>query len=231
MKLLANSLLIFLLVLSPSICFAQASCLLHESDSDGDGWGWEDNTSCLITEDTGKVPILYHPRTKQKIELERLTWSWSDFSGKSIQDCEGFVVDPEQEEDLCSTCKEGDTATHIHESNGNGTTHFNQEGGESSEATFTWNVDHNGVYSGVLPIKIYGEKTTSGVRFWLKAEANQTGFYTLCKIPSNEKDDAINNPKLGKAVSQNSPKPCIDTDGDGWGWDGSKSCKIPSSSK
>lgn len=228
MKLSINKIFLFLtlFIILPKLCLAQASCLLPESDSDGDGWGWEDNTSCLITEETGKIPTFYHPRTKEKIPLEKLTWSWKDFSKKSFENCEGFVVDPEKEEDFCSTCKEGSQTNHLHLNDGNGTTQFKEEGEETSEAIFTWNVDHNGFYSGVLPIKIYGEKTPQGIRFWLQGEAGKIGFYTLCKIFSAEEENTEPEPQTSQAISQSSSKPCIDSDGDGWGWDGTKSCKM-----
>ncbi len=84
---------------------ANEVCRLLASDSDGDGWGWEAGASCRITPETGVTPQMNHPRTGQPINIEGIFWVSEDFSNKTFSECQGYIVDPNQARDICSTCR------------------------------------------------------------------------------------------------------------------------------
>ena len=90
------------------------------------------------------------------------------------------------------------------------------------KATFDWTVDNLGLYAGALAIDFYGERTATGVRFWEESDPGQIGFYTLCEVIPSTMGNLIATAS-DTSTDINAPA-CIDTDGDGWGWDGSASC-------
>lgn len=293
--------------------YASESCRMLDSDPDGDGWGWEAGASCRITADTGNTPQMNHPRTGQTINLERIFWVWEDFSNKTINECQGYIVDPAQSRDICSTCRVA-AASIFHGADGRGLYSSASDGVDASnddtetdvgqtviaansddneigcsvngemdlndpddsdpndrvniigrdtecdaaseledgsdrdttaenslnngivetdnsdgvrqagiEATFEWNVDNQGVYSGALAIGFYGERTEAGVRFWEESAAGQIGFYTLCEVTPSTMGQFTENP-ADAGMSDGDAPACIDIDGDGWGWDGSATC-------
>lgn len=194
--------------------FANEICQTAESDPDGDGWGWEKEASCRVTEATGRIPVLYHPRDGQRIFIERIFWTWNDFSKKTFNNCEGFIVDPSKDSDECSTC-EGEGSTYQHLPNGKGLLRLESRG-QGHLARFNWNVDSNGLYVGALPLEAYGERVEGGVRFWVEAQPGRIGFYTFCEVTPSS---------MGPLSSASSDEPaCVDSDNDGYGWNGFQSC-------
>ena len=75
----------------------------------------------------------------------------------------------------------------------------------------SWNVVNGEMTDGPLSQYKFAETTSDETRFWKSSEA-----YDVCTdIPS----DAIE-------LTEISNNECIDSDGDGWGWDGYRSCRV-----
>jgi len=109
-----------ILLLACSYAQAGEICITAESDPDGDGFGWEQESTCLVTEASSRVPEFFDPRTGEKRNIQRLSWVRSDFAGKSFSDCQGYLVDPAETTDQCLTCGNGESYEYKHFEDGNG---------------------------------------------------------------------------------------------------------------
>lgn len=102
-------------------------------------------------------------------------------------------------------------------------------GGNGKEGT--WSIVNAQITAGPLSDYKYAEVTSNAeVRFWKSSEA-----YDVCdNIPAGAYeivDECIDTDGDGwgwdgvKSCSVNTPLNCVDPDGDGWGWDGTNSCR------
>lgn len=174
-----------ILLLASSYAQAGEICITAESDPDGDGFGWEQESTCLVTEASSRVPEFFDPRSGEKRDIQRLTWVTSDFAGKSFNDCQGYLIDPDETIDQCLTCGSGESYEYEHFEDGNGRLVYSF-GKTKFEAEFIWSIDDNGIYNGPLPITGFAEITETGIRQWLEGKPGNIGFYQQCDgaIPS-----------------------------------------------
>ena len=136
LSLFPGSLLAVLLTGVAAHALAGEICITTESDPDGDGFGWEQESSCLVTEASATVPTVFHPRTNEQLNVQRITWVEADFADRSFSGCDGYLVDPDHEQDSCLSCGSEENTDYQHFADGNGRLVYSF--GESSlEAEFT----------------------------------------------------------------------------------------------
>ncbi len=175
-------------------------CVTADSDPDGDGFGWEQEATCLVvvTEDqagVGRTPAeiasqsIVYPRTGERVEIERIFWQVNDFADRTFTGCQGYVVDPAEEQDQCLSCGTGESYQYQHYSDGNGRLLYSF-GNTSFEADFTWGIDENSLYFGPMPVQAYAEITNTGINQWLEGSQGAIGFYEHCEglVPSIVED-------------------------------------------
>ncbi len=192
LSLFPGSLLAVLLTGVAAHALAGEICITTESDPDGDGFGWEQESSCLVTEASATVPTVFHPRTNEQLNVQRITWVEADFADRSFSGCDGYLVDPDHEQDSCLSCGSEENTDYQHFADGNGRLVYSF--GESSlEAEFTWGVDIYGIYFGPLPITGFAEITADGIRQWQSGQPGESGFYEQCDgaIPSTMLQTAV----------------------------------------
>lgn len=197
-------------------------CITTESDPDGDGFGWEQESTCLVTEASSRVPEFYDPRTGEKRNIQRLKWVTSDFADKSFTECHGYLVDPDAESDQCLSCDSGESYDYKHFEDGNGRLVYSF-GETKFEADFSWSIDIYGIYNGPLPITGFAEITDTGIRQWLEGKPDRIGFYQQCEgaIPSTmvldpapdstPGTDPVPVPDLDPVPANSEPEPMSET--------------------
>ena len=189
----------FLAVIASFNLHAAEVCIDPASDPDGDGWGFEQEASCFVViSGTGangellspaavKSQSVFHPRTAEKINIQRIYWTAADFADKSFTGCNGYVVDPAQANDQCESCESAESSRYEHYADGNGRL-FYQNGAVNFEAEFFWSVDQLGLYYGPMPVLAYAEITETGINQWLEGTPGAIGFYEHCAglVPSSD---------------------------------------------
>ncbi len=209
--------------------FAAPACLSSSSDADGDGWGYENDTSCQVTPGTSYTRSIYDPVLEAEIALERQQWEWSDFVDKTIS-CNSYGADrstnPKQ-----WIANEDEAPT---------TAFFGSDGSWSSSSgtTRTWRLE-NGLIVPNYPIP-YAQDSDAIFSPYAVIDNNSIVLYTQNHHDYHSRvgTNLPGNTRFGKTVCDVAPtggatppivNVCIDTDGDGWGWDGADSCQIPAS--
>jgi len=202
-----------------SISFADAerfpACLSNASDSDVDGYGWENNKTCIV--DTSPIgPAFFtNLETGLNVSLTRAYWNHFDFNKDVVCSAYSFDGIEYQRIDASITGYQFSpmslTPPYVGEVS---VVHsFN-----SNSVIFPWAVT-NGRYIGPsdlgrslwmeIVINVWDQ---SAVRIWF---LDQT--YTQC--------EAVNpNDFFLPTGSPSVAGECIDSDGDGWGWNGVASC-------
>ena len=209
----------FLLLCFSQFGFAQSypACLTNDSDTDSDGYGWENNTTCVVDTNPNGPAFFTNLETGLRVNLIRAYWdSQVDFNKDVV--CAVFSYDGSgyQRIDASITGYQFTPVSAMPPFAGTvSVTHsFN-----SRSVNYPWSVD-NGVYNGPgelgqtqwMEIIDYGIGQ-SAVRLWFLDET-----YSQCS--------SIN---LNDFFQPSGVRPdtgeCIDTDGDGWGWNGVASCR------
>ena len=178
---ITQSILGVTLAISTSNLLAAEVCITSASDPDGDGWGWEQEASCTISPgftDAGPTPV-FDPRSGDPINLQRIEWQLSDFTGQVLTGCNGYVVDPTEPEDQCVTCESDELYSYEHYQDGNGRFTYSN-GAINIEAQFDWGVDEFGFYHGPMPVNAFAEVTDSGIKQWAEGTPGSIGFYEQC---------------------------------------------------
>jgi len=68
-------------------------CNFQYSDADGDGFGWENDTSCVVTEDSEPPPTFINEETGQIVDLLRTYWDGNnDIANRTIK-CDLYYFD------------------------------------------------------------------------------------------------------------------------------------------
>ena len=199
-------------------------CETDSSDVDGDGWGWENGMSCKVIASTD-IPQFTNQETGQPVVLQRAYWSEDDITAVSIA-CNDWYFDGTEyqvivQEKLITAEALSLVAPHTGEVEVAAPSFGNSD---LLNTTVIWQLN-NGVYIGptglgyspwievisidytVPPI------TVEAVRIWTSEFA-----HTRCRSVDPRRSFV---PTGTPAVDTT----CVDYDGDGWGWDGSTSCR------
>lgn len=243
-----NKLFLSCLILTSFFSFQSAHaatiCNSSASDVDGDGWGWEDGASCQVTADTRGAPTIVNGVTGEPVNLSRLQWNNEDLGGQTLFDCDyayrNWYGDPDDRTYFWGFggTSSSDSACNYSsvEFLWNGTYEVtsgcalqNTPAGSTYQPTVgTWNIE-NGLlrtdsepYTGDYPFMAnieYAEirEDGNGINIWREdgefyyhcSDANPTGHL----VEDNNQNDDLS-------------APCVDSDGDGWGWDGTESCQV-----
>lgn len=192
------------------------TCVSNISDNDGDGYGWENDNTCII--DTSPIgPVSFtNLETGLKVNLARAYWNSNDLNKDVV--CSAHSFDGIEYKRIDAS------VTGYLFSPNSLTPPFVGEVSvvhsfDSRSVVFPWAVD-NGRYIGPsdlgrspwveIVVNVWDQ---SAVRIWF---LDQT--YTQCEAinPNEFFLPTGSPPDVGE---------CIDSDGDGWGWDGVASCQ------
>ena len=223
------------LLLATQIVNAQTGivCSSVATDPDGDGYGWENNQSCRVTTGSDSAPQFINLETGQPAALIRAFWNPEDFESSRIV-CEEFYFN-------------GSDYTRLHVTSSftfsalsrvapfDGTVERTDPFDQLPDDSYPWSLN-NGVYTGPTRLgetpwlEVLEREFVAGfspplftpfVRVWASDSS-----YSQCR-PVNPNASFI---PTGMAQTTETPfdGTCIDTDpmGDGWGWDGTASCRI-----
>lgn len=219
LKNLFNCVVVVLVIGFNQSLFAQSypACQSNISDSDGDGYGWENNATCII--DTGLLsPVSFtNLESGQSVRLVRAHWDVVNDFGKDVV-CAAYAFDGTQYQrvDDSITGYQFQAASSLP---GSSDKVLVTHSARSRSLVYPWAVV-NGVYYGPgdlersrwLEIVEYFEKLA--VRIWFLDET-----YTECSAV-NPQDSFFPTGVTPDAGD------CVDSDGDGWGWDGVASCRV-----
>lgn len=218
---------LFLLLSSP-LTYAQSvpPCTSIASDTDGDGWGWENDASCRVVEQTATAPQFINLETGQPVSLTRAMWNAEDFN-KNVA-CREFDFDGT--EYLITSVQRlllFDNLPLVAPFVGNVEILHPGLLGDLNRTTVVWGLD-NGIYNGptglglspwveVFDVFYPSGDVSASVRIWVNEHR-----YTEC-ISVDPRDSFTPSGVLEIPTNTGA---CIDSDGDGWGWDGVASCRI-----
>lgn len=217
--------LFVLLTLFSPLTFAQALevCSSSAADPDGDGFGWENSASCVVTNESDTKPVITNLETGRSVQLTRAYWDGlADFDDPIL--CTKWVFDDSSYVRQTVDYLEFSPLSETEPYQGTVTIGF------SRAPLGLWSVE-NGIYRGPRYlsqspwVEIVGFNrngfATEGVRSWISDNEFELCYRvepTLSFIPTGR-------PPSGNGFLSGV---CTDTDpvGDGWGWDGSVSCRV-----
>jgi len=233
---------IFVLALSFSPVTSSQTLPVCDSssvDPNNDGYGWQNGGSCRVT--TASGPAIINRVTGEMVALNRAYWLASDFD--TAITCQRFSYD--------GVSQYSPGGTHIVTlefgalelyATANGNVAITRT--DTTESRSNWRLE-NGIYSGpsylsatqwveVIDINRVGEASVQGVRTWESDSIYHQCFavdFDRSFIPGGR---VLTNPATNVTIpllNTVGSVDCIDTDplGDGWGWDGSSSCRVVTS--
>ncbi len=202
-------------------------CSSAASDSDGDGFGFENNRSCVVSELSDVAPEFINQENGQPVLLIRAIWTAEDFLTPiacSEEYFDGSSYTRIRPAALLEFGPLPNVAPFV------GEVDLSVSPLSSTRVNdIPWNID-NGIYTGPTGlgyspwVEIIDDERLDAqfTRVWTSDNA-----YTLCTTV---------NPAASFAPTGIAPDPisefdgstCVDTDpvGDGWGWNGSTSCRL-----
>lgn len=205
------------------------ACQSAASDADGDGFGWENGQSCRVTDRSIDTPEYINLQTGQPVDLFRAYWNAEDFYKQIV--CLDHYFDGSDYVSYSDLLLEPERLPLIAPFQ----SRVNISRRRISDTTSViWGLE-NGIFMGPTPLGLSpwletvditnadGSFASQEVRVW-----TSNFSYTSCRTP-NPND---------RFVPTGSPSPivdvfngeCIDTTpaGDGWGWNGTESCRVVS---
>ncbi len=251
---LLTSLTIAALLSAAPVVFANANnvCSSVAADSDGDGFGWENNESCIVSDQSDDTPVFTNQENGQPVILTRAYWNAEDFN-KGVVCKEDYFNGSSYATIRAEALLEFGLLSTV--APFEGTLDLTQAFRTTVISGLPWGLD-DGIYSGptglgyspwveVIDIDYNNGVSTQAVRVWTSDMA-----YTRCRainpgesfiptgiplIPDSEfNGDCIDTVPMGDgwgwdgSASCRIAAECVDTNpvGDGWGWDGSSSCTV-----
>ena len=191
------------------------ACETNATDIDGDGYGWENEDTCIIDTISTGPSSFTNLETGLTVPLIRAYWNIEDFD-KDVVCARHFFDGTEYERIDASITGYGFNSRSLTPPFLVPVTHsFNSE-----SVMFPWSVAR-GVYSGPSDLGrtpwmeiISTTVGQSAVRIWF---LDQT--FTECSaINPNDFFEPTGSPPITNE--------CVDSDGDGWGWNGVEACVL-----
>ena len=206
------------------VSFAQTLpvCASQAADPDGDGFGFANGASCIVTSDSAGPPQFTNRETDAPVNIVRAYWDGLvDFNNPVTCTRYSFVTDRYVASTaLVVTLTFGPLSTSAPYV---GTVIRTRSSG--SETTFPWSMD-NGIYTGPTNLgrspwfEIVNVGEQKAVRTWF----SNTIFNQCAAVDPTKSFSPTGVPPGGTPPVQE----CVDTApvGDGWGWDGTTSCRV-----
>jgi len=186
-------------------------------DTDGDGWGWNGVESCRM--EAGPQGLTYLITTGEVIpEGKNLRWSKDDLAGQKVR-CDDYRYYNERA--IPNQYRRIPILYDIQESGDMRVTYHDPLEGIGVIADENWRVESDGSISGISVLSAPASATDEGYIFvQALGVPDANGNIPVLRYSSCGIDNGV----LRATGDDNETSPCIDTDGDGWGWDGTKSC-------
>ncbi len=220
---------LLLLVATSPLAYAQTTvtCQSSASDADGDGYGWEDGQSCRVGVSSSAAPEFINQRTGQPVPLERAFWDAQDFLQEIA--CSDFYFDGTDYLLVTSVSALLFESLPINAPFQSRVRISPSPG--ANRVSVRWSLE-NGIYTGPTAlgetpwVEIFNFEFASGFsQTGIRAWTSDFGF-TACR--TTNPNTAFRPTGVPEDVLDPFNGECIDTppSGDGWGWDGTQSCRL-----